>query len=44
MDLTVIAGTNVLGELTLEDRDGNRIAQEDYDPALVIGLTGRIRF
>jgi hypothetical protein len=44
MDFTVIAGVNLGGELTLEDRDGNRIAREDYDPSVAVGLTGRIRF
>lgn len=44
MDFSVIAGVNLGGELTLEDRDGDRVAQEDYDAAFAIGLTGRIRF
>lgn len=44
MDFSVIAGVNLGGELTLEDEDGDRIAQEDYDPAFAVGLTGRIRF
>jgi len=32
------------GELTLEDSSGNEIAEEDYDTAGVIGVSGVIRF
>ena len=40
----LFAGTNLDGELTLEDEDGNLIREEDYDPAPFAGLTFNIRF
>jgi hypothetical protein len=38
------AGLEVGGELTLKDRNGVAVDEQDYDPAPVFGLSGRLRF
>ncbi|MBS3744178.1 MAG: hypothetical protein KGY48_07520 [Wenzhouxiangellaceae bacterium] len=42
--LSAIAGVEVGGELTLEDKDGRKIQSEDADPAPFIGISFRARF
>jgi hypothetical protein len=42
--VSAIAGVDVMGEVTLRDRDGNRIESRDVDPAPFLGLSGRLRF
>ncbi len=37
--ISLIGGVLAAGELTLDDRDENRIAQEDYDPAAFVGVS-----
>jgi len=41
---SLLAGVAVAGELRLEDDDGDRIAEEDFDPAPFIGASVTIRF
>ena len=42
--LTVFGGVQLESQLTLYDRDGVELMQEDSDPQPVIGLAGSIRF
>ena len=42
--LTVFGGVQIESQLTLYDRDGVELMQEDSDPQPVIGLAGSIRF
>ena len=42
--LTVFAGAEFRGRLRLEDRNGARIDETDYDPAPLLGLAFRARF
>ena len=39
-----IAGVDVMGEVTLRNRDGDRIETREIDPAPFLGLSGRLRF
>lgn len=39
-----LGGTALGGELRLEDEDGHRIAEKDYETALVGGITVRLRY
>lgn len=38
LEFSASVGMSFLGELRLEDRNGNRIVREDYDPAPFVGL------
>jgi hypothetical protein len=42
--VSAVAGMDVAGSLTLEDRDGRELAEEDYDPTPFLGATFRARF
>lgn len=42
--LSVLGGVTVGGELTIEDRDGNRLFREDYDPSPFVGVNLVLRF
>ena len=42
--LTAFAGAEFLGRLRLEDPDGDRIDETDYDPAPLVGIAFRARF
>ncbi len=44
MRLGLIGGASVNGKLRLEDRRGERLAQEDYDAAPFLGVTFNARF
>ncbi|MHC4776764.1 MAG: hypothetical protein ACYTBR_16080 [Planctomycetota bacterium] len=37
-------GTSVYGNLRLENDDGKKIADEDFDPAPFLGLRAEFRF
>ncbi|MEJ2589190.1 MAG: DUF6268 family outer membrane beta-barrel protein, partial [Deltaproteobacteria bacterium] len=41
--LSFIGGVELAGKLRLEDKNGNLIAEEDHDPAPVIGISFRFR-
>ena len=43
-DLNLWAGAAFGGNLRLEDSGGNRITDQDYDPAPMVGLSAQIRF
>ncbi len=43
-ELSLFAGVEVGGELRLEDAGGNTLAESDYDPAALLGLSFRVRF
>ncbi len=42
--LSVLGGVNFLGNLRLENKNGDRITDEDYDPAPFAGVSLRLRF
>ena len=42
--IDVLAGAACFGEMTLEDSGGNKISDEDYDPALFIGAYLKLTF
>jgi hypothetical protein len=42
-NVSFIAGVELGGELKLEDRDGNRLRKESYDPGGFLGLTFSMR-
>ncbi|MFO8027680.1 MAG: hypothetical protein R6U56_08455 [Opitutales bacterium] len=44
MRLSAVAGLEVGGELTLEDKDGREIQSDDADPAPFVGFAFRTRF
>ena len=44
MNFGIIAGVSVGGKVRVEDEDGDRIDQEDLDPAPTVGITGTILF
>ncbi len=44
LQLSVLGGASVNGKLRLEDRTGERLAQEEYDAAPFLGVTFNARF
>jgi hypothetical protein len=44
ISVSAYGGAVFAGELRLEDDDGDRIQDEDYDPAGLLGVSARIRF
>jgi hypothetical protein len=42
--LSVYGGVVLGGELEVDDRDGNSLRDEDYDPAGILGIAAQIRF
>jgi hypothetical protein len=44
MQASLVAGTELGGELRQEDQEGRLLAEDDYDPAFFGGLTLRARF
>ena len=42
--VTAFGGASLNGRLDLEDRDGNRLAREDYDNASFVGVALNVRF
>ena len=44
VELSVLGGVNLAGELRLEDEDGNLLVESDNDPAPFIGVIFRARF
>lgn len=44
IQLQALIGYGFGGELKLDDANGNRIAKEDYDGSVILGLAGRIYF
>ncbi len=44
VSLTVFAGAEFDGRLTLEDENGNEISRQSYDTAPLVGLALRLRF
>ena len=44
VELTLLGGWEFAGELRLEDSDGNRLAESDYDSAPFAGAVARFRF
>jgi len=42
--VSLVGGLELDGELRREDKDGNKIASESYDPATFLGLTFNIRW
>ena len=41
--ISLIGGVDLAGKLRLEDENGNRIAEEDHDPAPILGISFRFR-
>ena len=44
MGLELFGGVALGGELRVEDEDGSRIEQEEYDAAPLVGIRGIFRF
>ena len=44
MTLHAYAGVVLDGRLRVEDANGNRLSEDDYDPSLMLGLTLVARF
>ncbi|MGI9014288.1 MAG: hypothetical protein ACR2GY_08565 [Phycisphaerales bacterium] len=44
VQISAVAGIIAAGELRLEDRDGDRVADDDIDPAPFIGVRASLRF
>ncbi len=44
VELTVLSGVELEGELRLDDENGDRIVQDDHDEAAFLALTFRARF
>jgi len=42
--LELVGGVSVGGELRIENRDGHKIAELDYDPAPLVGLRAIFTF
>lgn len=42
--LNAMVGVAFSGQLKAEDRDGNRLETEDFDPAPIVGIGGRFSF
>ncbi len=44
LSVNLFGGVALGGRMRLEDRDGNRLARESYDPAPFVGVSGSLRF
>ena len=42
--LDLLGGVNIAGTVRVENDDGGRIAEDDYDPAPFLGLKGVFLF
>jgi hypothetical protein len=44
LGLTAHAGVGLAGELEVQDADGDTVAEEDFDPSLILGVEAAYRF